>query len=557
MIENSFFHRFKNKKILILAPHPDDEINIAGSVIYGAVQAGAQVFVVYATNGDYEYKIQVRLKEAIRALKILGVPENNIIFMGYGDTLNNINHRVHIFYSKDKPVVSNAQRTETYGLNEHPEYIYYKKKIHHSYCRNNYCKDLKNIIVSLRAEYIFAVDFDWHADHRMLSLSFEEVMGEILQSTNNTYFPTIYKTFAYCTAYESVDDFYTVNILSTTYPPRKNSEEDGSILDIFIYEWKNRVRFPVPKKCCEIFFHKNILFWSLCCHKSQSAGLHAGQIINGDKVYWLRRTDSLSYQSEVKSSSKIDTAKNLINFKLVNTTDIDLLHTNLSEYCWIPECNDKDKTVTFLWKDFQDISYIRIFGNIEKNSCVRKIKIIFDTGYFCCVGPLPLNGIPLECRIPLQKTKQCIIQIIEYDGRNAGLVECEFYSKYDTGEIPFIKIMVQNQFIYKYMIDKNISILPLQVYRYATDDSVHFEILGSSKSYIKDQILYIDKSENIIFIRACLIHNPDIYDEVAVYKVSRWRKVFLQIKKRYERFYVRKRIRKAARNISRNHECFN
>ena len=94
----------KDDRIMILAPHPDDEAIAAAGVIQQAAKAGAQVQVVYLTNGEhnqfafivYEKRItlrqgefihlgQVRRQEAIKAMQLLGLNENNLIFLGYPD----------------------------------------------------------------------------------------------------------------------------------------------------------------------------------------------------------------------------------------------------------------------------------------------------------------------------------------------------------------------------------------------------------------------------------------------------------------------------------------
>ncbi len=43
----------KNERILILAPHPDDESIACAGIIQKALGAGAQVRIVYLTNGDH------------------------------------------------------------------------------------------------------------------------------------------------------------------------------------------------------------------------------------------------------------------------------------------------------------------------------------------------------------------------------------------------------------------------------------------------------------------------------------------------------------------------
>lgn len=91
-------------KVLVMAPHPDDESIGAAGVIQEALKAGAKVKVLYFTNGDhnelafivYEKRIvvrqgefihmgEVRRKESIGAMKSLGLKEEDLVFLGYPD----------------------------------------------------------------------------------------------------------------------------------------------------------------------------------------------------------------------------------------------------------------------------------------------------------------------------------------------------------------------------------------------------------------------------------------------------------------------------------------
>jgi len=93
-----------NDRILILAPHPDDEVMATGGVVQKALKAKAKIKVLFLTNGDhnelafivYEKRLtmrkgefihmgQVRRKESIEALKKLGLTEKDCIFLGYPD----------------------------------------------------------------------------------------------------------------------------------------------------------------------------------------------------------------------------------------------------------------------------------------------------------------------------------------------------------------------------------------------------------------------------------------------------------------------------------------
>lgn len=74
------------QKVLVIIPHEDDEINVAGSVMYSYVQKGADVYCAFTTNGDYSFWARTRMHEAWRSLQTLGV--QHVVFLGYGDTSN-------------------------------------------------------------------------------------------------------------------------------------------------------------------------------------------------------------------------------------------------------------------------------------------------------------------------------------------------------------------------------------------------------------------------------------------------------------------------------------
>jgi LmbE family N-acetylglucosaminyl deacetylase len=91
-------------RLLVLAPHCDDETLGAGGLILAAQRMGMQVRVVIATNGDgYVFATmedfrrafprsgdfvrmgELRQQESLRALGLLGVPEAQVTFLSYPD----------------------------------------------------------------------------------------------------------------------------------------------------------------------------------------------------------------------------------------------------------------------------------------------------------------------------------------------------------------------------------------------------------------------------------------------------------------------------------------
>lgn len=91
-------------RVLILAPHPDDEIIATAGIIQKVIQANAELKIVYFTNGEYNeisyffYKKnpaisrtgfinigKTRQKEAHAATAYLKVDKKNLVFLGYPD----------------------------------------------------------------------------------------------------------------------------------------------------------------------------------------------------------------------------------------------------------------------------------------------------------------------------------------------------------------------------------------------------------------------------------------------------------------------------------------
>jgi LmbE family N-acetylglucosaminyl deacetylase len=91
-------------RVLILAPHPDDETIATGGIIQKAQAMGLPVRVVYLTYGDanqwsfliyrkrpevgpraVESMGEVRRTEAISATRVLGLQQDQLVFLGYPD----------------------------------------------------------------------------------------------------------------------------------------------------------------------------------------------------------------------------------------------------------------------------------------------------------------------------------------------------------------------------------------------------------------------------------------------------------------------------------------
>lgn len=166
-------------RLLIVAPHLDDETLGSGGLIQQAIARGAEVHVVVMTNGDaYQYQRAAMLvqdivrgsasehrrlgrsrqRETLKALAGCGVPADHVTFLGYPDT------GVHVLWqaphwSLDHPYRSPHTRTDhnPYENSLSPGGAYSGAAV---------LRDLRRVIERLQPTALFTTaPFDVHRDH--------------------------------------------------------------------------------------------------------------------------------------------------------------------------------------------------------------------------------------------------------------------------------------------------------------------------------------------------------------------------------------------------------
>jgi len=436
---------YGDRDVMVIVPHQDDEVNLLCGVLEEFASYGSNVRVVYTTNGDAEGIPEVRLREAIAYCGYVGIPEENVIFLGYGDRWDN-DRGVHLYNAPaGSVVISRYGAAATYALEEHPAFHQ-----DNAYVVENYLSDLEAVILMYEPELIFCVDYDDHIEHQALSLAFEKVMGKILKE-NPEYRPTVYKGFAYGTAWFAEENFYGINLQATDdlfREPYLQKPEN--------YRWEDRVRLPVDGAVLSRSLVNSEGFRSLECFSSQNAQYRAQSIVNGDKVFWQRRTDSVCIPAQIQVSSGDGTLLN--DFML--SDNLDLWEQPLpGDGAWVPGKDDPEKWVKVVLEEPTDLYSIRLYDHPSETENVQNALIRFDDGELLETGALHPGGAATEIVVDKSGVKAFSVTLTQVQGSSAGLTEIEAYAVPNQGGLHFEKLMDEaGNFVYDYWISQGNSV---------------------------------------------------------------------------------------------------
>lgn len=411
--------KYFNKKVIIFCPHQDDEINIAGGIIPILLKNCCDVKIVYSTNGDYFCDKKYRYIESINSLKVLGVPEKKVYFLGYPDCLSNDN--THLYMCNQKWISKNGDKfTSAYKNNDY-HYLRYKK--HNVINKKNFINDIYDLIKFELPDILICVDFDSHADHRALSLSFENAMGILLRELND-YNPLVLKAFAYPTSYLGYSDFKQYIL-----PETKFNREKFNCFELQnpYYNWDDRVRINSCNPSKRRLLLLNKTFRAIMKHHSQFIVNKTYSIINSDYVYFERFTDNLLLRAKISTSSGISSFLN--DFMYFDLSDI--MHGNTVEPVFdlgktIFDDNDLLHEIHIELKYNCNIREIRIFQAVDCNCDIKKISIIVgnDKKEFCVKRE---NFCYIINNINLCEVNTFIIRIDDFIGSNLSLTEIEAF----------------------------------------------------------------------------------------------------------------------------------
>ena len=244
------------ERVLILAPHPDDEAIACAGIIQQALGAGAKVKIVYLTNGDHNelafivyekrltfrqgefiYMGQVRQKEAIKAMEYLGLNEKDLVFLGYPDygTFNIFTQ----YWQTAKPFRDRLTRISSVPYRDNPSYRapYYGESI---------LNDLTQQIRDFKPDKIFVSHpADVNVDHKSLYLFLQVALSDLEGQINA---PQVYPYLVHCVGWPKPRNYHPELEL---YPPEKFNDS------LLSWQRYNLSFSQLDKKHQAILFYKS------------------------------------------------------------------------------------------------------------------------------------------------------------------------------------------------------------------------------------------------------------------------------------------------------------
>jgi len=175
-------------RVLVIAPHPDDESLATGGTIHNLIASGAQVKVVIVTAGDsyrsaaqrisggtadksaYLRLGEVRHQESLAAAARLGLPATDVISLGYTDGVTSS--------MWDRSWDTSAPVTGRAGVKAVPYSWAFSQGV--AQCGQDVATDLESVIKGFRPDTIITSDvYETHPDHATVAAFASYAMDDV------------------------------------------------------------------------------------------------------------------------------------------------------------------------------------------------------------------------------------------------------------------------------------------------------------------------------------------------------------------------------------------
>ena len=418
----------KGKKIMLLAPHEDDEALMCTGIITHALANGADLRVVVVTNGDNKGCKAgfIRLRETIKAMEYLGLNSENIVLLGYGDTSKNSDSFLNRLYnaSNDKITIKSKVGSETYSIPEMPEFHYQKYGVHAAYDRATFRQDMKMVIEEFNPDSIFVSSFyDTHPDHSMLYRFTVESIIDIKR--NNTKFsPIMYEYIIH--SHDGDDSWPERNQKGGPLVPfsKPVTLEKETLLD-----WEQREIFTLPLKMQTRPLSKNKKYITIGKYRSQrpkSNNNYLYSYVKLDEFFWKKDFSNIAFLANVSVSSE-NTLTNQLGIKAVDGFIDGYPH--FPDHEWVAKGETAGAWIQLSWSQAYTINKIVLYGRPNLHDIITSATLSFSDGSSIHIDDLPDNGKGYEINFIAKTVEWIKFTVNTVVGESTGLSEFEVYEE--------------------------------------------------------------------------------------------------------------------------------
>lgn len=260
------------ESVMIIVPHPDDELNIAGILIRNMLLLKKTVYIVFSSNFDAygNEESEKRYKEVNKLYSYLGIPLENIFYLGFPSQHYFDQNEEKKYIDNDKMYCRQIYKNVSKYINENDVEA----------TESSLIDQIVKLIDIIRPELVVGVDRDSNIDHIFLSDAIDKAL-ENIKGLDDRYHPKVFKGFSYATSWMGRKDFYyNINVEKTLQNFNGSSELDK-------YKWDQRIRIPYLQSSDLGLSLRSSLFYKLYSfYSSQNALSHMNQLVNSDEVFW-------------------------------------------------------------------------------------------------------------------------------------------------------------------------------------------------------------------------------------------------------------------------------
>jgi len=436
----------QNKTIVILAPHPDDETLCCAGIIYDALQQGNTVKIVVVTNGDsYAPGVPLgyeRQAESVAGMALLGVNEQNLIFMGYGD------QSLQSLYQSTSPstvITSAAGQTQTYanrglgGVSYH-QYLYGAPGL---YNRQTVLGDMEAMLQNLQPSDVYTTTlWDDHPDHQS---TFNFVVEAILDLRQQgvPLSTRVHETFIHAPC----GSCGVPNNLAYVWPgggpgiqpvftPTQPYSDPYYLENIWPngittpYLWNQTESIPVPAAMQNPVESDNLKAQVITQYPSQGGSTPAGYLfsfVKKNEFFWVR-----DFSTNVAGLASVSVSSETPGSGQLGTSAVDGFIEGYPGYApweWVTQGELAGAWINLSWSSPYTISQVVLYNRQDLVDDVISGTLSFSDGSTVPVGQLPINGNGFLVSFAPKTVTSMKFTIDNAVGQNIGLTELEVYGK--------------------------------------------------------------------------------------------------------------------------------